>query len=101
MQDYDSKTDGSEWAPEYDQIFADVAHGMIDRLAELAGSDRVLELAIGTGRVALPLKVRGLDGAGIDISAEMVRKLREKPGGGDIPVVMGTSPRWRSTANSI
>jgi predicted O-methyltransferase YrrM len=32
----------------------------VDRLAELAGGGRALELGIGTGRVALPLAERGV-----------------------------------------
>ena len=89
MEEYESGTYGAEWALDYDQIFPDVAPGMIDRLAELANGGRVLELAIGTGRVALPLKNKGLELSGIDISLEMVSKLKEKPGGADISVVMG------------
>ena len=42
------------FAPE---VLNPVAH----RLAELAGSGRALDLAIGTGRVAIPLRERGLD----------------------------------------
>lgn len=61
----------------------------VDLLAELAGSGRVLEFGIGTGRVALPLAARGLEVAGIDASEKMVEKLREKPGGKDIPVAIG------------
>jgi SAM-dependent methyltransferase len=49
----------------------------------------VLELAIGTGRLALPLAERGLEVRGIDASEAMVAKLREKPGGDRIPVTMG------------
>ncbi|HJU80421.1 MAG TPA: class I SAM-dependent methyltransferase [Acidimicrobiia bacterium] len=89
MEEYEAGTYGSEWASAYDQIFPNVAPGMIDRLAQLAQGGRVLELAIGTGRVAGPLKNKGLDISGIDISSEMVQKLRQKPGGADIPVVMG------------
>ena len=48
-----------------------------------------MELAIGTGRMALPLNARGFDISGIEGSAAMVEKLREKPGGADIPVVIG------------
>lgn len=62
---------------------------MIDRLAEFAQGGRVLELAIGTGRVAIPLAARGIDLTGIDISDQMVAKLRAKAGGAEIPVVMG------------
>ncbi len=49
----------------------------------------MLELAIGTGRLALPLAERGLEVHGIDASERMVAKLREKPGGDRIPVTMG------------
>lgn len=58
-------------------------------LAELAAGGKVLELAIGTGRVALPLARRGLSVHGIDASPEMIAKLREKPGGDAIPVTIG------------
>jgi predicted RNA methylase len=63
--------------------------GAIDALAEMAGDGPVLELAIGTGRLALPLLERGLDVHGIDASEEMVAKLRSKPGGDRIPVTIG------------
>ncbi len=58
-------------------------------LAGLAGDGPALEFAIGTGRVALPLSQRGVEVHGIDISAAMVAKLREKPGGAAIPVTIG------------
>jgi hypothetical protein len=58
-------------------------------LAELAGTGPVLELAIGTGRIALPLADRGIDVRGIDASEEMVARLRSKPGGAGIPVTIG------------
>lgn len=49
----------------------------------------MLEFAIGTGRVALPLRERGVDVHGIDLSEAMVARLRAKPGGADVPVVIG------------
>jgi SAM-dependent methyltransferase len=61
----------------------------VEFLAGLAGDRRVLELAIGTGRVALPLAVRGIAVEGIDASQAMVARLRAKPGGASIPVVIG------------
>jgi SAM-dependent methyltransferase len=61
----------------------------VEVLADLAAGGRVLELAIGTGRVALPLAARGLSVHGIDASEAMVAKLREKPGGDAIPVAIG------------
>jgi SAM-dependent methyltransferase len=61
----------------------------VDFLVELAGEGRALELAIGTGRIALPLAQRGVPVHGIDMSKAMVAKLREKPGGEDIGVTIG------------
>lgn len=60
----------------------------VELIAELARG-RVLELAVGTGRIALPLAARGLDVTGLEISTEMVDELRKKPGGADMPVVIG------------
>lgn len=61
----------------------------VDLLAELAGDGRALELAIGTGRVALPLAERGVDVHGIEISQPMVDQLRAKPGGERLAVTIG------------
>jgi SAM-dependent methyltransferase len=59
-------------------------------LADLAGpGGTALEFAIGTGRVALPLRARGIDVHGIELSEAMVEQMRAKPGGGDIPVTIG------------
>jgi SAM-dependent methyltransferase len=81
---------GDRWADVYDE-----QHGWLDPaaavefLAGLAGDGRVLELAIGTGRVALPLAGRGVTVEGVDASEAMVARLRAKPGGDSIPVVIG------------
>jgi SAM-dependent methyltransferase len=61
----------------------------VDFLAALAGDGRALELGIGTGRIALPLAGRGVEVHGIDLSRAMVARLREKPGGEEIPVAIG------------
>jgi len=61
----------------------------VDFLAGLADGGPVLELAIGTGRVALPLAERGLAVEGVEASPEMVARMRAKPGGAQIPVAMG------------
>ena len=49
-----------------------------DFLAEMADGGAALEFAIGTGRVAVPLAERGVKVAGMDNSAPMLRRLREK-----------------------
>lgn len=91
MEGYGPETYGDRIADAYDGFYdyhLDT-EGAVETLAELAGSGPVLELAIGTGRLALPLAERGLEVHGIDASEEMVAKLREKPGGDSIPVTMG------------
>jgi SAM-dependent methyltransferase len=91
MDDYGPSTYGDRIADVYDAWFhppTDTGTA-VDFLAELAGQGPALELAIGTGRIALPLAAKGVEVHGIDASEAMVAKLREKPGGADIPVTMG------------
>ncbi len=82
---------GELWADVYDaeHAFMVPPESQLDLLAELAGDGRVLELGIGTGRVALPLAARGVAVEGIDASPSMLARLRAKPGGEAIPVAMG------------
>ena len=61
----------------------------VSLLAELAGSGRALELAIGTGRIGLPLSQRGVPVHGIELSRAMLARLRGKPGGEAIDVTIG------------
>ena len=56
-------------------------------LAEIAAGGRVLEFAIGTGRVAVPLHARGIEVSGIEYSEPMVEQLRKKSA--DIPTTVG------------
>ncbi len=58
-------------------------------LEQLARGGPALELAIGTGRIALPLSDRGLRVDGIDFSAAMVDRLRTKPGADKIAITLG------------
>lgn len=80
-QDYDTPDTGM-FAPE-------VLGPVVDRLAELAGGGRVLEFAVGTGRVAIPLAARGVPVTGIELSQPMIDRLREKADEATIPVVVG------------
>jgi SAM-dependent methyltransferase len=77
-------------AERYDESTADMpVQPVVDFLAALAGDGAALELAIGTGRIALPLAQRGIRVAGIDLSPDMVAQLRKKPGGAEIDVELG------------
>ena len=58
-------------------------------LERLAQGGPALELAIGTGRIALPLSERGIRVDGIDFSSAMVAKLQAKPGADKIAITMG------------
>lgn len=81
-------------AARYDELYSwqaepAVVEPMVHFLADLAGDGRALELAIGTGRVGLALARWGVPVHGIELSAAMVTRLREKPGGERIPVSIG------------
>jgi SAM-dependent methyltransferase len=77
-------------AERYDAETADMeVEPAVDFLAELAGGDAALELAIGTGRIALPLAARGVAVHGIDLSPDMVAQLHAKQRGDEIPVAIG------------
>lgn len=93
MEGYGPSTYGDRWADIYDawtdERIGVSTQGTVDGLAELAAGGRVLELAIGTGRIALGLADRGLEVHGIDASEAMVARLRDKPGGDAIPVTIG------------
>src|SRR5688500_13762755 len=58
-------------------------------LNTLARGGPVLELAIGSGRIAIPLAATGLRVDGIDFSEAMVARLRSKQGGEIPSVLMG------------
>jgi len=66
-------------------------------LAELAGDRPAFELGIGTGRIALPLRERGVEVHGVDLSAAMLARLRAKPGGDQIPSHQGDFATIRLT----
>ena len=94
MDDLEPNPFDERVAPTYDagsaHMFEPAVLGpTVDVLYELAGDGRALELAIGTGRVALPLAERGVKVHGIDFSEAMVAQLRRKPGGDRLPVTIG------------
>ena len=87
---------GEDVASEYDDFPEPMVDGTpvedaVAVLADLARGGRVLELAIGTGRVAVPLAALGVDLAGIELSRAMLRRLQAKPLGKSI----SRSPRAR------
>ncbi len=91
MPDYDAAIYGDRIAEIYDEWYAvpSDAEDTVALLSDLAGPGPVLELGIGTGRIALPLARRGCEVHGVDASEAMVKKLRVKTGGESIPVTIG------------
>jgi SAM-dependent methyltransferase len=78
-----------EVAESYDKHPRGDEEEAVGLLEELARGGPALELAIGTGRIALPLAARGIRVDGIDLSSAMVAKLRSKPGGDELSVTIG------------
>jgi SAM-dependent methyltransferase len=88
-QEYDERTYGDRISEIYDRWYPQAPPEMLSALKDLAGAGPVLELGIGTGRVALPLAAQGLEVHGIDASEGMVAKLRSQSGGDRVPVTIG------------
>lgn len=88
---YDVSTYGERIADIYDDLPRLPANTerAVEFLAAVAGRGPILELGIGTGRLALPLAQRGFAVHGIDASPAMVAKLRAKPGADRVTVAMG------------
>lgn len=80
---------GPEAAARYDDSPRGDEAAAVGLLAELAGDGAALELAVGTGRIALPLAERGVAVDGIELSSSMVEVLRSKPGGAALDVTIG------------
>jgi SAM-dependent methyltransferase len=88
----DASTYGERVADRYDQEHPFLGYGEAQAalLAELAApGNRVLELGVGTGRLALPLVQRGLSVTGIDSSPAMLARLAAKPGGDQVRTILG------------
>lgn len=82
-----------EQAKRYDSedgVFApEVVGPTVEMLAGLAGDGAALELAIGTGRIGVPLRAKGVPVTGIELSAPMVEQLRTKVTEAELPVTIG------------
>ncbi len=99
MERYGPETYGENYADVYDDWYGEdgrmaisqigAPDAVADGITDLAGGGPVLELGVGTGRLALPLADRGLDVTGLDASPAMLGRLRAKPGADRITVVEG------------
>jgi SAM-dependent methyltransferase len=90
MDDYGPETYGERVADVYDTWYkGGDPTPEVTFLHDLAAGGRVLELGVGTGRVAVPLAATGLDVHGIEASPAMVEQMRAKPGGDAVTTVIG------------
>ena len=91
MTEHDPAEYGRNIADDYDAIYsgAFATEQAVDQLFKLAEGGPVLELGVGTGRLALPLAERGLQVHGVDGSEQMLQLLRDKPGGEGIATTLG------------
>jgi len=80
---WDPAAYGAAFAEVYDEWYGDqpdigAAVGVIGRLATRPPGGRLLELGVGTGRLAIPLAAAGWRVVGLDASAEMLKRLAAK-----------------------
>ncbi len=71
---------GAAFADVYDDWYGDVSdvEATVERLRALAEGRAVVELGVGTGRLAIPLAAAGLTVFGVDASPEMMAVLASK-----------------------
>ena len=88
---YPPSSYGESFADVYDDWYADVSDigATVATLGTLADGRPVLELGIGTGRIALPLAATGTPVVGVDASPAMLDVLQTKPGAAAIVAVEG------------
>lgn len=94
MDGYTSSTYGDAFADVYDDWYRDISEieATVDLIVDLldSGDDLpVLELGVGTGRLAIPLAARGLQVVGVDTSAAMLAKLTENDASGSVTGHLG------------
>ncbi|MFE6609446.1 class I SAM-dependent DNA methyltransferase [Amycolatopsis sp. NPDC057786] len=66
----------------------------VDVLENLADGP-VLEFAVGTGRIAIPLAARGVPVSGLELSRAMADRIAGKPGGDAVDVTIGDMTKTR------
>lgn len=89
VEGYGPASYGESFADVYDDWYRGLADpgSCARRVADLAAGGVVLELGVGTGRLALALIDHGARVVGLDVSRPMLSQLTSKPGGRDVPAV--------------
>lgn len=91
MDGYSPRTYGDAFADVYDDWYADVGNptDAAATLCALAGDGAVLELGVGSGRLALPVAATGVEVWGLDASPAMLELLAARPDGSAVRAVLG------------
>lgn len=91
MHGYEDRDYGDAIADVYDSWYADITDldASIEFLGRFVGDGRVLELGVGTGRLAVPLAAAGASVVGVDVSTAMLDRLRDKDPDGRIDTILG------------
>ncbi len=91
VEGYGPESYGDAIADVYDEWYPMDAEGeaAVEFLHEMSGGGAVLELGVGTGKLAIPLAERGLEVHGVDASPAMIERLRAKPGGDRVVATVG------------
>lgn len=100
---WDAETYGENWADIYDNHVSTRQPALdptsaVKFLGELANRGRVLELGVGTGRLALPLAEMGLQVDGIEASEKMIGRLKAKSLSDRVSVILGDYSRFELSA---
>ena len=100
--EYSHNQYGDVFADIYDDWYHDLDNiaDVVEFVLQLAESSAVLELGVGTGRLAIPIAqagaARGVQVVGIDSSQAMLDELRAKPDGPLVETFLGT---WCATCH--
>jgi SAM-dependent methyltransferase len=91
VPEFDPTEYGSNVAGDYDIIYGAAfdTQATVDRLTELAGDGPILELGVGTGRLAIPLAQQGFTVHGVDGSEQMLQLLQAKAGSENVGTTRG------------
>jgi SAM-dependent methyltransferase len=91
VRGYHDQSYGDGFADVYDDWYADITDvsTSTEALGALAAGGRVLELGVGTGRLAIPLAATGLEVHGLDTSTSMLERMVTKPGGDRVHAHVG------------
>lgn len=91
MDGYTPRTYGDAFADVYDDWYEGVgdAEAAVRAITRLARGGAVLELGVGSGRLAVPLAGAGVPVWGLDASPAMLERLAQRPGGERVHAVLG------------